>query len=131
MAQVRAQTGVPLLRGGVRGLFAGAGHSVLFRAAHGVLYLPLYCAVKQHNGRAGMPEPLAVASAAAAAVTATAFIELPLEALMLRVKSAGGTFGAAARAALTSPAGVAGLWAGAAPYGVFAACQALQFARGR
>ena len=94
---------------------------MLFRAAHGVLYLPLYCAVKQHNGRAGLPEPLAVASAAAAAVTATACIELPLEALMLRVKSAGGTFGSAARAALTSPAGVAGLWAGAAPYGEFAA----------
>ena len=116
-AQVRAQTGVPLLRGGVKALFAGAGPSVLFRAAHGVLYLPLYCAVKQRNGRAGMPEPLAVASAAAAAVTATALIELPLEACMLVVKSAGGTFGAAARAALASPAGVAGLWAGAAPYG--------------
>ena len=130
LAQVRAQTGVPLLRGGVRSLFAGAGHSVLFRAAHGVLYLPLYCAVKQHNGRAGMPEPLAVASAAAAAVTATAFIELPLEALMLRVKSAGGTFGSAARAALTSPAGVAGLWAGAAPYGALAAGQTSRVVRG-
>ena len=110
---------MPLLHGGVRSLFAGAGPSALFRVAHGALYLPIYCAIKSaaHDSKA-LPEPLAVASAAAAAVTATALVELPLEALMLRVKAGGSaSFAAAARSALASPAGLAGLWAGAAPYG--------------
>ena len=112
---------MPLLRGGVRALFAGAVPSALFRVAHGVLYLPLYCSVKHRALHAEAPEPLAVAAAAAAAVTATALVELPLEALMLRVKAGGSaSFAAAARSALASPAGLAGLWAGAAPYGTFA-----------
>jgi hypothetical protein len=96
--------------------------SAIFRVAHGVLYLPIYSAAKRclyHS--AALPEPLAVASAAAAAVTATALVELPLEALLLRVKTGGSaSFAAAARSALASPAGLAGLWAGAAPYGTHA-----------
>ena len=118
VSQVRAQSGVPLLRGGFRGLFAGAGSSVFLRAAHGFAYLPLYVAVKHALQDKALAEPLAVAAAAAAAVTATALVELPLEALMLRVKAGGTTsLASAARAALASPAGLAGLWAGAAPYG--------------
>jgi hypothetical protein len=86
--QVRAQSGTPLFRGGARSLFAGAVPSALFRVANGVLYLPIYSSAKRglHHG-AALPEPRAVASAAAAAVTATALVELPLEAQLLRVKT--------------------------------------------
>jgi hypothetical protein len=82
--QVRAQSGTPLFRGGARSLFAGAVPSALFRVANGVLYLPIYSSAKRglHHG-AALPEPRAVASAAAAAVTATALVELPLEAQLL------------------------------------------------
>ena len=117
--QVRLQTGVPLLQGGVGSLFAGAAPSAAFRVLHGALYMPLYAVIK-HAARdvAELPAALAVTAAAAGATVATALSEIPVEAVMLRLKSgAGASFGVALRAALAAPGGPAALWAGAMPYG--------------
>ena len=120
---MRRQSGVPLLQGGVGALFAGAGPSAAFRVLHGALYMPAYSAIKHALHDAGAPAAAAVTAAAAGATVLTALIEVPVEAVMLRLKSGSGgvTFGKALRLALRAPGGAAALWAGATPYGALPA----------
>jgi hypothetical protein len=118
-AQVRRQTGVPLLQGGLGALFAGAGPSAAFRVLHGAMYMPLYSVLKDvARDGAGLPAALAVVAAAAGATAATSLLEVPVESLLLRVKAGGvgGGFRGALAAARAAPGGVAALWAGAGPY---------------
>ncbi len=117
-AQVRRQTGVPLLQGGIPALFAGAGPSAAFRVLHGALYMPLYASIKHAlRDGAGLPAAAAVTGAAAGATVVTALVEIPIEAVMLRLKSGtGASFGRVLAAALAAPGGAGALWAGAAPY---------------
>ncbi len=114
---MRRQSGVPLLQGGIPALFAGAGPSAAFRVLHGALYMPIYGTIKHALRDAGAPAAAAVTAAAAGATIATALVEIPVEAVMLRLKSGtGASFGRVLSAALAAPGGAAGLWAGAAPY---------------
>lgn len=116
--KVRLQTGTPLLHGGLAGLYNGVGPSCAFRFVHGALYMPLYEATKHAFADARAPLVAAVTAAAATATVLTSLIEVPVEALLLRVKSgrAGADFLSAARHAIASPGGVAALYAGAGAY---------------
>jgi hypothetical protein len=109
---------VPLLQGGIPALFAGAGPSAAFRVLHGALYMPLYASIKHAlRDGAGLPAAAAVTGAAAGATVVTALVEIPIEAVMLRLKSGtGASFGRVLAAALAAPGGAGALWAGAAPY---------------
>lgn len=117
--KVRAQAGVPLLSGGLRSLFRGLGPSALVHGLHGAAYMPCYFLVKTASLGAGAAAPLAVALAASLSTLSTALVEVPVEALLLRVKSGsvgGVTLAGAARAAFSSRTSVAALFAGAAPF---------------
>lgn len=115
LSQVRAQSLRPLF---APGLYAGSGPSLLLKAAHGAAYMPLYFSVK--GALLGLlPAPVVASVAAAAATLATAAVEVPAEALLLRLKRGGGAAGGfvgAARLALASRASFAALFAGAAPF---------------
>jgi hypothetical protein len=80
--------------------------------------MPLYASIKHAlRDGAGLPAAAAVTGAAAGATVVTALVEIPIEAVMLRLKSGtGASFGRVLAAALAAPGGAGALWAGAAPY---------------
>jgi len=115
--KIRMQAGMPPLAGGLRSIYAGAGPSLVMHVLHGALYMPLYSAVKA-AARDGLslPAPLAATAAATVAVLSVALVEIPGEALLMRVKTEGLSFRAAAAAACRSRASLLGLYSGIAPF---------------
>lgn len=121
--KVRIQSGAKLVDGGglvasLRGLYEGVGASAAFRVVHGAVYMPVYSEVKHRLLAAQAPLAAAVVASATAATVLISLVEVPVEALLLRVKSgrAASGFLSAARAAAASPGGVAALYAGAGPF---------------
>jgi len=111
---VRLQAGASPYAGGVAALYSGAAPSAVARFLHGAAYLPAYVAIK--HALHDCPPFLAVLCAATGATLATSLVEVPLEALFIRVKSGGLPFSVVAQHALCTSASRAALFHGAAPY---------------
>lgn len=116
--KVRLQSGTKLFEGGIRGLYQGVGASAAFRVLHGALYMPVYTECKHAMQAAQAPLAAAVVASATAATVLVSLVEVPVEALLLRIKSgrAASGFLSAARSALTTPGGVSALYFGAGPF---------------
>jgi hypothetical protein len=141
--KVRRQTGAPSFTvAQLPGLWRGALPSAALRAAHGAAWLPAYAALKHAllgNTRIPLsaihdhPAAPAIAAgvAAAGATLVTAAVELPCEALLVRLKSnaaGGSSVRALWVAASSSRTALASLWAGATPFILRAACyEAVEF----
>ena len=141
--KVRRQTGAPAFTAAqLPGLWRGALPSAALRAAHGAAWLPAYAALKHallSNTRSPLaafhdhPAAPAIAAgiAAAGATLVTAAVELPCEALLVRLKSnaaGGGSVRALWVTATASRTALASLWAGATPFILRAACyEAIEF----
>ena len=140
---MRRQTGAPAFTAAqLPGLWRGALPSAALRAAHGAAWLPAYAALKHallRNTRSPLaavhdhPAAPAIAAgiAAAGATLVTAAVELPCEALLVRLKSnaaGGGSVRALWVTATASRRALTSLWAGATPFILRAACyEAVEF----
>lgn len=141
--KVRRQTGAPPFTAAqLPGLWRGCLPSAALRAAHGAAWLPAYGALKHALlSRGNSPlgawrdhpaaPALAAGLAAAGATLVTAAVELPCEALLVRLKSnsaGGGSVRALWVTATASRTALASLWAGATPFILRAACyEAVEF----